>query len=70
MMGIGQTMVQLGMGPITYPTGQPSESSKHIETGASLYVGLRRLTKLVCGKISSKKVKFIRFCLHLNVELL
>jgi hypothetical protein len=47
-MGSGQTVVRFGRGLITYPTGQPSESLKYIETGTSLYVGLRRLTKLVC----------------------
>jgi hypothetical protein len=44
-------MVQLGRAPITYPTSQPSESSKHEETGTSLYVGHSRLTKLVGERV-------------------
>ncbi len=47
LMGSGQTMMRLGRGSITYPTGQPSESWKLVETGTSIYVGLSRLTKLV-----------------------
>jgi hypothetical protein len=45
--GSGQTSVRLGRGLITYPNDQPFESSKHVETGTSLYVGLKMLTKLV-----------------------
>ena len=45
--GIGRTMVQSGGGPISHPTGQPSRSWKYVETGTSLYVQPRRLTKLV-----------------------
>ncbi len=44
--GSRQMMVRLGRGPMTYPAGQSSESWKHVETGKSLYVGLRRLIKL------------------------
>ena len=47
MIGSGQMMVRLGRGPMTYPAGQSSESWKHVETGKSLYVGLKRLIKLV-----------------------
>ena len=51
-MGSGQTVVRFGRGPITYPTGQPSESWKYVQTGTSLYIGLRRLTRLVWYKKS------------------
>jgi hypothetical protein len=46
-IGSGRMVVRFGRGPITFPTGQPSESLKYVETGTSLYVGLRRLPKLV-----------------------
>ena len=45
-MESGQTLVQLGRGPITYPIVQPFESWKYVETGTSLYVGLKRQNKL------------------------
>ncbi len=47
MTASGRMRVRLGKGWITYPTGQPVESWKLVETGTSLYVGLKRLTKLV-----------------------
>ncbi len=47
LTGSGRTMVRSRGGPISYPTGQPSGSWKYVETGTSLYVRLRRLTKLV-----------------------
>ncbi len=59
MMGSGQMVVQLGRGPITYPAGQPSESQKYVETGTSLYVVLRRLTKLVSSPASQDYVEQI-----------
>jgi len=46
--GSGRTIVRSGRGPISYPTGQPSGSWKYVETGTSLYVQPRRLTKLIC----------------------
>jgi hypothetical protein len=42
-----QTRVRLGRGAIIYPNGQPFESSKQRENGTSLYVGLKRMTKLI-----------------------
>ncbi len=45
--GSRQMRVWLGRGPITYPTGQPFESRKLVETGTSLNVGLKRLAKAV-----------------------
>ena len=50
------SFVQIGL--VSYPIAQPSGSSKYVETGTSLYVRPRRLTKLVrkelgtslCGK--------------------
>jgi hypothetical protein len=62
-MGCGRTMVRSCRGPISHPTGQPSRSWKYVETGTSLYVQPRRLTKLVTSgqtgtsKKSSKKSK-------------
>jgi hypothetical protein len=45
--------VQLGRGPIIYPTGQPFESCKHVETHTRLYVGLYiEVNKLVCTGIT------------------
>ncbi len=61
-MGSGQMVVRFGRGPITYPTGQPSESRKYVETGTSLYVGLRRLTKLVFFSVNRiQTISYDRF---------
>jgi hypothetical protein len=54
-------MVQSGGGPISHPTGQPSRSWKYVETGTSLYVQPRRLTKLV---LSYKAVFDSGRCTH------
>jgi hypothetical protein len=43
-----------GKGPITYPTGQPFKSGKHVKPGTSVYVGLKRPTKLVHGQCESR----------------
>jgi hypothetical protein len=48
-------MVRSGRGPISYPTGQPSGSWKYVETGTSLYVQPRRLTKLVLYATTNQK---------------
>ena len=45
--GSGRMMVRLGRGRNSHLTGQPSGSWKYVETGTSLYVQPRRLTKLV-----------------------
>ena len=43
----GRTMGYFDRCPIPYPTARPFGSCKYVETGASLYVGPKRQTKLV-----------------------
>jgi hypothetical protein len=47
MTGSGRTRARKGGGPIIYPTCQFIESRKLVETVSSLYIGLKKLPKLV-----------------------